>query len=1103
MKKDKLNTSKELINNKKTKKNIFFKIFSFVFLIIIICFCSFFAIYKSSIDQYDITYEGGMGMHVAIQKINYDSEGNPTDTPTYYNSRDAVESLKSKLDPLNNKNFVFNGTNEFDMDTVEEKGVVDVQTANNTYDSLNDFVNDATRPGYLYFMDKDGIDLLTSNNSSSSSDSSVEESAIESDSTSTTRTPITSVVNNAKYSLDSNNKPVIALNIADQDTWKNVISGANGELVLWTDIAYFINDLRDITNYNQFNSLMGIIKNSIDTNVQQIFDYTDSRGDTKNLYNDWTRDHINNKLEFEKELSISNKNWVIPTTNNNNSSDVTTATLDSQMDPNGNNGDANVYIKPLIEHLLSIYNDQSININNEFNQYLLADDKNVSNESNSSNDQFNISMNSASDAQKGASLINGSLKGLKFVLYDSYNIDPLLSTLQFKITIFVVLLILCGIFAFLIIYYRLFGFICSLGIIFSLSLIYLLSGILLIQIGPSLLLSIIIILCLNLDSNINFFEHYRKEYYEQNISTTQSYKLANKKTILSILDYHLIIFIIGLIIFWCSTNGLKMFAISLVISCLVSFFVYILITKFLYYLVIKFKWFDNKVKILNLPNKKRISLFKNIKKRITRNKNKKTLFNSSLNIQKPSLLSYIGSMDEKNENINDDNNKNENIVIDEINTLSSSNKNSTKTKGNILKSYKKNKIRWIFISIVSLLIIITSILLLTIGPKLGVESYTGQTFFIKIESSVSPQEMENKINDQILDEYGRKIDYVFKIVDYNSSGTDSSESYNIILDTNIKKNSSIYNEIEQQLNPSFIDANFASKNGIISTNDYSTTRNTFNKTVIEVLIVFGFLLLSILIYLFIRFKWTYFLGVIGSLIFTVLITLILFNFVQIWVTLNTLLAIVGIISYVLIEGVVISSKIIYEQKKYNNKGFLNIYFVYKEYKNSKKDLKTIKKNFFLKKKNEFILSEIDYSNDEFKKEIKKLKKEYKNSKKEFKLDLRKKCKKYKSSYKDINNNYLLNMKKQVIKDSVKRAIIISIIFTIIISILMAFGGLPIGFGAILFLGLNISIFSTLFITIQIWSIFEKYRIFNNLKIDKYLEMHTLELDEEDVLNVNI
>lgn len=1051
---------KNLTNaNKKNIKKIL-NLTIFIIFLLGILVGSFFAVYKSTVDRYDITYKGGFGLNIAVQTETFDPN---TDLPNYSNPGEtqSISILKNKLDPLGNKNFYFSIWKEESND-LKSITFVNVQTAKSTYDNnLNNFISESERPGFLYFTDATGKDLLINNDN---------------------RTPVTKVLSSASSSVDKNNQnsPIIQLNVLDTDTWNNtIIKGSNNNLFIWTDLAYFVNDLRNINKLSQFDSLFNIL-NPLNVDIKSIFDFTYENSITRhNLWDDYLRNLTNpNNDAFTKELEAT-KNWIITTSGSSTS-------LDAGMNSNDPKNVSNKYIDAFRPSLASIISNQSININHEFDKYLLDEDKNPKPiDTSNGNSVYNISVESNSDAKKAANLINGGLHGIVFSVVYSYVIPSAISDMKFKISLIIFIIFILAVIIFLITYYRLFGFICSLGIILTLAISYMLIGLLLIEIGPPLILSLLIILFLNIDSNIHFFEHFKREYYVQNVANTKSFKLANKKTFLSIVDYHLILLILGLVLFSFSSNSLKMFSISLIILCLVSFIIYVFITKMLYYWIIKSKWLDNS-KILQIPN---FLFFKNKKLSIEKNTNQVVNNNDSLsndvdNIKnkldknkKPAVFAKIKNSFNKTININSNN-----------------------------KIQKQFSIRILFVSLISVLIIISCLLFGINGARNGEQTlshnHPGTTIKLYDVNENNINVDQNELNKLIKEKYHNKMDFTIYLINpVNQVDGQSLSQYNLLLTTNLKYDSKLQIDVIQWLKSSELPDKY---NLNFQTIDYfKTTSSSYQELIKQFFIVVGFIILAILIYMMIRFNWTQFLAVLGALCFTVIMVITFINFSYVWITLDMFLALLGVAIYVIVEGVFVSSKIKYEKLKYNKENYKPIFNLYIKYKLELKKIKLYAKNEYKNELEKIVISDIEFSNNEFKSKKQELKKIIKINLKQKKQELKQIKNEFKNEFKNSDANYLLDLKKYLIKDSIKRAVITSIIFSIITILLIIFGGLPIGFGLIILIGINISIFSSIFIFIEIWLFIERYNILHSLKINTYLMDHTLELDEENVLGINM
>ncbi len=1092
--KNKLISNNSIKLKKNTPKKInhhlnfvqFWKIAFFVFIVLILLSASAVSIWKGNINTYDSIYKGAWGLNVQVEK--YSDPSDPTSS-TYYNGKDATIALKNKLNPLGNKKLKFKYSNDHqDPVDIKDYSVVNVETAINSFTSKENFKNEAARPGYLYFInDKSGTDLLVKG---------------------TKRTAVSKVIGGATSGIDKSRKPVLNLKIIDTKTWTDsVITPTKSDgLDIWDDIPYFINDLRNISDYDQFQHLLIHFRDNpsimSDPYANDVFTFKD---------NDITKpDHnlltITSPEELKTDLKLKNKNWKIPTVSK--SSLGTIDTLSYHMNPNDTAAVSNNYIDPFRPFLDIIMDDTTwINIDQKFSKYRLSEKSTKS----SSTDPkiYSISMDTATVAKQTASLIDGSLKGLEFNVISTYNVNPLIKTWQFNVSFILFCSILILISLFLIFYYRLFGFIFVLSMILLLSLMYLVLGILAVELGPALILAIIIILFLSFDSNITFFEHFKKEHYINKASNKFSFKLANKKTILSILDYHLILFIAGLIIFWVGSGALEMFAVSIVIAALFSFFITIFITRLFYYLIIKYKWLDqnssltmvNKFFKFKFFNKKNTTKSANDKKDLSISDNKNHKSNDVKNdldikTDNQNTLKLKSELTSDNKEISNIQNGNDNFDKKNQKVTSEPKKWNFKSAAKINLSWNK-----IVLIILSAFMLISIILIPTIGLKLGLESAKGTEYDIKLitpNDQPSKDYAANKINELIKNDYNYKLQ-----LDYYTFELDQNSEWDIVVDTNLVKGSKSEAAMYHLLVNNAKDIGFVPTDPTAFHSGYVTHSASFNETIIQLLIIFGILLLVILLYVLIRFNWAQYIAILGSLIFVVIITILLFNMSRSWITIDVLIALMGVVLYTLVEGIVISGKVKSEKQRYGSNKFVNIYNNFIIYNSKKKKFKRFKKEYISNKTEKLILSSNEFSNKEFKNEIKKIKQDFKKIKINDKKDLKVAYKKYFKEYKNVESNFLVSIRKTIYKDSFKRAFICSIFFTAIFFVMIIFGGIPLSFGLIILFGINLSLYSSIFIMISIWEYFDKYNELKNIRINIFLDKHKLSLDEESIIGVNI
>lgn len=1101
----KVKKQKLIINNNNNKiqksKNFkgLFQFFIFLLFIASILVGSFFAVFNSNYKNYSIIYQGGYGARVKIMQETLDPNSQWKEKEVPY--KEAVKLLTKKIDPIGNKNIIYNFYKTRNL--FNSYSSIDVKTSKNAFSSKQLFNSQLGRPGYVYFTNNIGTDLLIKDSS---------------------RTKIFDVLSGVSSTLKEGTRlPSLTFNVKDNKKWTEILNdaskGKDKTLYIWSDLAYFIDSLRNISDLDQFKSLINDINNVQKSQddikyIKKVFtlnlkEYDPFNFNDDDLYSLCNKANSNNPQAEEtlrKILKDSNKIWQIPVIGPNLNGEK--ETLSEGLNPSSSLDKEAPYIDPFRKMLMKFYNDKKINTKNQtkFNDYLLG--KTIVNSSpkycikqfnkselkdNSATNNV-ITMNNITEAKRAAGLINLSLKNIICNIIYKYNIDPAISKLNLFLSLFVFILVLIIIFLFLIFYYRLFGFILSLLMIFFITVSYLVLGVLLIEVGPPLILSFLIILALFLESAINFFEHYKKEYYIQNVSHLMSFKFANKKTFLSVIDYHSILLIFGLIMYWSSSSQLKMFSTILIITALFSFAV-IIISRLIFFLIIKFGWFNNKkLKFLLLPGFFNKTKFFNFFKK---NKSYKTLNN--LNFKANRNLININNQSLSNMEDLDNQGK-----INSLEIKKPINKGLNSKKPKNPKKFKFNfnsKIKKILLITLTISIIIISAFLIGFNQlRTTFDLSNGTVFYLydqKKETSEIDKDIE-KFDNSIKEKFNNKFNYKtfhFIINPINVADVDIKNA-NIAVITTIKREEDLFREFVNFLSTT------ATSYTLIYDNIYSTnTPVLFYKLNMELLIGFSVFSLLILFYIIIRFNWSKYLAITGSVIFTALIIIGISIISQITLSLSSFLALIGIILYSLLDAIIICNKIRYTEEKYNIDKFKNVLDNFLIFKKEKKELKFLKKRIYLTKLKTLILSNEEITNKDFKKKKVLFKNEYKKEQKILKESVKNKYKNYKNTYK-TSNNYLFEINKLIKKESIRRGIILTIILFLITSMFTIFGGISLAFGFIIIIGLPISIFSSIYLMPIIWIYFDKYRILRKLRVKNYLKNYKLDMDEENILGIN-
>jgi len=1033
----------------KEKKNFRYlrKVISF-WIIISLIFLGVFAVFWNfNLATFDFVYNGGYGINVAVKKVD---QTKTTDKQKfkYYSGAKASAALKAKLNPLDNKVIFLKYTNKYtDNYSLTSYSVVTAQVAKNTYKSLKDFINAAQAPGFLYFLNNSGQDLLVDKSKSKAS-----------------RILISDVITASIASSDkkNNNAPIITLilNPKGASSWKQV---TKDNFNVWVDLAYYINAIRDVSSFQQIQALNAIrIKNHWDTQAKDIFKFSYQKNN-ETISRDLLQ--INSPKKFKEDYKYFNKwKWNIPVANLANPNDINT--LSFGLNPNLAKDVGNNYIDDSIRSsLISFYKNKVINKKHRLDKYLLALDHDKSTKTNKANI---ISMDNLSDAKTTSNLINGSLLGINFQVVSSFVVKPLLTNVDLILALVLLLSFLLCVFGFLIYKYRVFGFLAILSIIVATTITYMLCAILFVQIGPPVILALIIIWVLLLESCINLFESYKKEHYQNNLSQIVSFKLANKKTILGTIDYHVILFIFSLILFWVGGDTLKLFSISIVVGVISSFVFSILINRIFPYLLIRF----------NIINKNKKSFFYI----------KEELLNWDFFHNLKAKLK-IGKKNKKIKSI-------ENIKVNNLNRK----KILYKIKYDHFKLFLKEKRRKLFLTTVSFFVVIAAIITAIFGFNFSIATANNFDYYFHSHSTNLNIVKDNLTKIVLNFETEKNINLKFKVYELISNYQNRSNDYNLLLTTNLNSKDSsdqlnTYLQQEKNLHQISCDS--------FDIRYYKNHAFSFKKISLKMLIVIAATIGFIFIYISIRFNWAQFIGVVGSCLFALFLSVVLFLVFHFVITFNIILAFGGIFLYCLAISSIICERINHEKKRFNLKQFYPIFEKVNYYRRNIKALQKKKKATYQKELTEIINNKENLSNKSFKIQKKLIKEKIKQLKIINAGRLLKLKKDYQSNYQNSQLNYLKIIHKNIINDTINKIYFLMFVFGIIILILSICNLMTFSFGFLTFVGLVASLFSITFILTFLWEKLDKYNLLLRCRLRYFFKYKKFVLDEEDVEGTNI
>ncbi|ATZ18782.1 bifunctional preprotein translocase subunit SecD/SecF [Williamsoniiplasma somnilux] len=317
---------------------------------------------------------------------------------------------------------------------------------------------------------------------------------------------------------------------------------------------------------------------------------------------------------------------------------------------------------------------------------------------------------------------------------------------------------------------------------------------------------------------------------------------------------------------------------------------------------------------------------------------------------------------------------------------------------------------------------------------------------------------------------------------------------------------------------------------VLETKPYTTY-----KQMIQIVVTFAIVLLALLAYMIIRFKWTYFVALALGLTIAVVATAAVIITLRVPFSIEILPAIVTIISFVILLGILIlgkGKKIIdsKDEKSLHNYFKQEIELTFK-IKNKQKDiknrileLKKIKKEQLSKfVKKEKIQSSTKKKISKFKKQLEmnfkklfsKLPKELKVEKriiiqdfKHQKQMLKEELKVFKSKInKEIKieasqNNFLKEIFAQIFKFGIVRSLTIGLLYLSISIVAVITMPTIIGMGLSLTIGIIVASIAVLTIMLPLWLVLEQKRIRAKYGFKKYIAQLKVSGEEQIIENIN-
>lgn len=595
----------------------------------------------------NIDYTGGY--RVTTQVFNY-NDANVTQNKPNGDAKKAASLMYKKLNPLGDKLIITN---------ILGKHRLSITVPKSSYKNINQFINKIDSTGSLTLANSGSNILLNINNTGTSPNIK--------------QTPILSLFNNAKSTVDKSKNPIISLNLKPKSNWSTITKKISGPIYMIRDIGQLIDNIRnDYTNFQKYHVNNKGLNNSFYKSWQSFESTTTGFPDkeyiaTKAFAFEYTRNgtvipssifgHPLNGVyglnDIFRHKSQYKFKWLV----NSNDLIYNTQIKDDLSSKNVFWYDQ-PYIKVISQLLLKNKDFQKQYSDFLVNKYQIDNDtssKKVGYILDGQN--IEIKQPTVTSADQLSSLINAGLQGFVYKT-ESYNIiKPLIGNTFWKATQVFLIIILCILFIYLLLEWRLLGFTIFTSFLFGAIMSLFILNSLAIQFSPILLLGMLTAISIVFFGTLLILKRYKKEYKVNKLPMISAIKISLKNTLPLFIDSMVILLIVAMSLFWLTTGYVKIFSISVIITLSIGFLSIFCITWFLYYLFIKINLLE-KYKMLNIREKSFLEIFrlKNIKNKTPKIKKIKTpkVNNSFKNI---GMKQIKEKQDVSKEKIDNNNNK--------------------------------------------------------------------------------------------------------------------------------------------------------------------------------------------------------------------------------------------------------------------------------------------------------------------------------------------------------------------------------------------------------------------------------------------------------------
>lgn len=834
-----------------------------------------------------IEFAGGYQAQVKYEGVYEDNS----------DTQKVVDLLEKRIDPLgtSNINIEKNGT--------ASGSFYNVSISKSSNVALPIFINNIARRGYVYLLDEEGHDLLA--NSFTEKKWSAREKRVLS--------------NEAFRVMQGTNKnsgqPEVIFSVADAALLKmiqDVMQETSGMIYFYSDIGGLLNYVRNSwtglqelvdfidreTNANKKAGMKALLANSTPG-------FADATGETIYAKVKTTDPGLINLLDQAKN-GVYMIDWnytdAVTSTGNKDALSVNTNDEDNIFDPDDpfkeidgkKVSPMNAWL-PYIKDLI-ILSDVSKALNTSIVNYKYAPyyigaigGANINNNQIIINDDtFN-----KEKVQQIVNVLNAGMAKNDFMVQAILSVDPTLGAQSLKVAMIGLLVALMLLALAMMFNYRLLGltavFVILLFLVGTLVAFIFLNNV----VAPETGIALIIGFALLLDTIVGLFNRIQKEY-KSGKTVFDAFKTANKKSLVSAFDCSVIVLIVSLTIFWFGSRSIRGFAIMTSISTFGVILFGILFLRLVLYLLLKNNTFENKAELLSLTQDKTQT---DIQVQVadlpeqepiigTPKISKKASFASKTKVKLAVIKQTVGGKIKATKNANFWN-------ISQWN-------------------FWHKATKWVMAGF-GVVLLSSGVVYLVTGSNFGTgfESrmdFIGETAADGVPSDGSfdlwqqAEDEKNKVL-QALNDAGRSYEKVYASLLLDS--LTSSASIRIIVQTNVKENAAIgYREFLREKVTSLA-WNYNAINGLSG-----------NQLFKDMLIAIAISLITIFVYVIIRFQLTFTVPLIAAIVFAVSLTLAILALFHITISTMTIGVILALVILVLINSVVIFDNI--KEIKLNN-----------------------------------------------------------------------------------------------------------------------------------------------------------------------------------------